>query len=189
MGFPLSHSQHTGLPWVQKESSDKGLLWRLNPTSFLALESGLYRTLLQLLYGVPESSLRPSHFPDYVVSSTPSVVLPLCPFVHVPPWAWNVLFHPPLLLGKSCPSFRPMWNDMTLVELEGSVSAGQTLCLLSTHRGCELLSWFSSFWASVTVLPGLSYPCYWNKSSQKQELHDTPFCLPFSPEHCYKLCN
>ena len=30
--------------------------------------------------------------------------LPLCPFPHTPRWAWNVLFQPTLLLGKSCPS-------------------------------------------------------------------------------------
>lgn len=71
MGFPLSHSQHTGLPWVQKESSDKGLLWRLNATSFLTLESGLYTTLLQLT----------SLWDPWIVSA-PFTFPRLCSFLH-----------------------------------------------------------------------------------------------------------
>ena len=44
----MSHSQHAGLPLVQKENSDKCFLWPLNHTPLCTLESWLYMTRLQL---------------------------------------------------------------------------------------------------------------------------------------------
>ena len=50
-------------------------------------------------------SLHSLHVPWPLWFSPPCFLfLPLCPFPHTPRWAWNVLFQPTLLLGKSCPS-------------------------------------------------------------------------------------
>ena len=65
-------------------------LHKLPLTSFPVLSLGSLHTL-----HVPwPLGFSPPHF----------LFLPLCPLAHTPCWAWNVLFQPTLLLGKSCPS-------------------------------------------------------------------------------------